>query len=355
MKKQPKDIRSTLQLVEDSIKHCDRIDYIHNIEPDISACPSDEITKKKWKGKEKDNTTRDTISSPPPPVIIEQFIDDMSHPNPPETKKRKRSPNQKTKFGLCLATFPQVLAAQCLSALDPKFNFQTWAEDASAPDTIQDLGVTKSVIVPIYEAYILPPINLMKSNSELVMHFKERAARYEDITPAQQIYENIQTLFLQGLVTHGLVVDAKVEQTGQTCFVTKLAPKESQRIVIAEFYQHNNITSPDLPFECYPNPTQFAMSGKYADICTAVWYLLNLEFIIGKNVLDWVQKRTKKDPEFRSKNTNGDIVREFLRINENAMKKIFNDVVFYLSIVERENKHRVTKLRKIQSATKNGQ
>jgi hypothetical protein len=307
-------------MVENSVYQCNSIDYIHS-------------------GGESASDTEISASKNSP--IIEEFINGMSHEIPEQKRKRKRDSGVKTTGALGLETFSQVIAAQCLSGIDPDFDFQAWADSNSAADArIKELGYMRNVILPAFLAYSKPIIDLVESNRDLAK-----------VAPAQSEYIQLGKLFQQVLITHEFTLDTKFDRSGKVCFVTQQVPKGDQRLVLIILKQHEPQESADEPLSVHPGAAPYPISVKYAEICFAVWYLLSLPFLIGGNMWEWVMVMEKREPGFRAKfadGGNGALVEEFMKARKKEIEQVYENVQFYLGIVNRETKSRKTKCSKIK-------
>lgn len=307
-------------MLEESVEQCVKVDYVYHSSG--SEGPS--------------SPQHDPETNSPG---IQDYINGMNaqKDESPSKRKRKRDTGPKTPAALSPDTFPQVIVAFCLQALDPKFDIHAWlGSRRPEDDTVPGVGLSQRVVMPIHTAFTKPPIELVKAVMKLNM-----------IDPDHREYSKLYTLFTSIMHAHSFKLIWEFDPTGMVCFVKQEAAKGTQRLAMMELHQHEKQDARSVVEErlvVKNPPAMFTVSAKYAELCLAVWYLLLIEQILGKNILDWLDKRVADDPEYRTSRENGVIIKEFMDENEKGLKKVYDHVVYYLGIVKKDYKQRVQKI-----------
>jgi hypothetical protein len=132
---------------------------------------------------------------------------------------------------------------------------------------------------------------------------------------------------------HALFATDEVSPDGQQCYVTQSAPKAKQSLVMCEMKTHEFNKNPDEPTKENLCPTRYVLSKRYAVLCYAVWYLLNVENLVAHKYLAWQDKQLKRDPAFRDKHSSDAAVQQFTKKHTQYIAEVHEEVVARFAVV----------------------
>lgn len=316
--------KDTRRIIEQSVRLCKTPGFVYNENDNLSS-----------EGENNRSAIKDSIEK-------------MNQPIEPPTRKRKR-PKAGSKSSsniLTYETFLQVISAIILSVLKEDFIFQVWVEGKDEDEAyIDELGVSRMVVGKFVEEYMNPFANVLAITEKM-----------REVNPSKSEYAHLWDVLFRLINTHGFELKL-CKSSNEVCHVTQQSPKGSQKLFtlilkMHEMKKKNVIDAIDKKYHVIEMPVYFVLSEKYALLSLAAWYTFFLEQLIARNFLDWFTMQRKKDKNYVKNKSRSKIINDFITSHEKELKSVFDNVIFYVSILKRDFRQREMILRQIEKKTK---